>query len=96
MPNDTDQNFAQRFAERYSAARTHLQREMEARGLHPRDGWRISETTRSARNGLELVLRPIHRTFTSPPDLECVVWIDVEGASIDAECVPGGRPGLAG
>jgi len=94
MPNDTDDNFATRFAERYAAARAHLRREMDAIGLYERDGWRITETTRQARNGLELVLRPIHRTLASPDGLECIVWIDVEGHSIDAECVPGGRPGL--
>ena len=92
MPNHTDDSFATRFAERYAAARTHLRREMDALGLHERDGWRISETTRQARNGLELVLRPIHRTLVAPDGLECIVWIDVEGHSIDAECIPGGRP----
>jgi hypothetical protein len=92
MAHANDESFVHAFAERYSAARAHLRREMDALGLFERDGWRIAESTRMVTGGLELVLRPVHRYREAPPGLECIVWIQGEGASIDAECKPGGRP----
>jgi len=88
----SDDSFVQVFAERYEAARAHLRREMDVLGLLERDGWRIAEVTRQVNGGLELVLKPVHLYLEAPPGLECVVWIQDEGASIDAECSPGGRP----
>ena len=91
MPPDAAHEEA--FAERYQAARAHLRREMDRLGLREADGWRIDEISRDGRRGSEVVLRPIHLRLPSPPGLECVVWMDEEGESIDAECSPGGlRP----
>ena len=92
MAYANDDSFVRQFAERYSAARSHLRREMDALGLTERAGWRIAESTRHVAGGVELVLRPVHLYLHPPSGLECIVWIQAEGASIDAECHPGGRP----
>ncbi len=79
---------ASTFAERCAEARAHLQREMEACGLHARDGWRIVERIRGMGGGrTALVLRPLHLYLESPDGLECVVEIDAD-ASIDVHCEP--------
>ena len=82
----TDKLLAQVFAERYAAARERLLRDMEAAGLHAADGWRISEITRHMGGGTELVLRPMHRYLTAPPEMECVVRIDDDGTKIEFDC----------
>lgn len=81
-----DRDFAVRFSARRAEAEAHLRRAMEARGLHAHDGWRIVETTRDARDGTELVIRPIHRIHTPPPDLECVIWVQTDDGTIDVRC----------
>lgn len=88
MPNFDDARAATRFARACEEARAHLRKEMEARGLHERDGWKIVETMRPARTGSELVLRPLHLHKMAPPDLECVVAIDEDATSIDVDCKP--------
>ena len=93
MRTGPDGTLAKAFAERYAAARAHLRAQMEALGLHESAGWRISETTSDGSGGYRLILRPIHSRLPSPEGVECIVWIDEDGASVDAECVPGGRPG---
>jgi hypothetical protein len=88
MPNFEDKLAATRFARACEDARAHLRKEMEARGLHERDGWKIVETMRQARGGSELVMRPLHLHKLAPADLECVVAIDEDAASIDVDCSP--------
>ena len=89
MPKFDDKVAAARFAKACEEARAHLRKEMEARGLHERDGWKIVETMRHARGGgSELVLRPLHLHELAPPDLECVVAIDEDARSIDMDCTP--------
>jgi hypothetical protein len=88
MPNFEDRLAATRFARACEDARAHLRKEMEARGLHESDGWKIVEIMRPSRGGSELVLRPLHLHRLAPPDLECVVAIDGDAASIDVDCTP--------
>jgi hypothetical protein len=92
MQKGNDRSFERAFAERYAAARKHLRATMDALGMHEADGWRISETTEEMAGGSRVVLRPIHTRLVAPPDIECVVWIEEDGAAVDAECMPGGRP----
>lgn len=87
-----DGDIQRAFAERYAAARKHLRTTMEALGLHEAEGWRISETTQETAGGSRMVLRPIHTRLSAPPDVECIVWVDEEDGSVDADCLPGGRP----
>lgn len=77
---------AGRFAEQRDAAEARLWREMEAAGLYARDGWKIAEITREARNGTELVLRPLHMRLPAPEHLECVVWIDADDGNVSTSC----------
>ena len=88
----TDATAAKVFAERYSAARAHLRAQMDALGLHESKGWRISETTSDGSGGYRVILRPIHSRLQAPDGVECIVWIDEDGSTVDADCVPGGRP----
>ena len=74
------------FAARCNEARARLRAHMEERGLFERDGWKIYEFTRQANGGMELVMRPLHRTLTAPDGLECVVAIDEPGFSTSVEC----------
>lgn len=83
-----DKDFATRFSAHRAEAEAVLRRRMEARGLYERDGWRIAETTRDARQGTELVIRPIHLRHPSPDGLECVVWVRGEDGSVDVHCFP--------
>lgn len=78
---------ASTFAERCAQARIHLRREMEACGLHHRDGWEIAERMRAIGGRTELVMRPLHLFLEPPKEMECVVEID-EDASIDVHCEP--------
>ena len=84
-----DAKAAAAFAARCEESRAILRREMEAAGLFERDGWRIIETTRPGRSGLELVMRPVHLRLPSPPDMQCVVWIQEDGSDVGSECSPG-------
>ena len=77
---------AGRFAQERAAAEARLWREMEAAGLHARDGWKIAESTREVRNGTELVLRPLHMRLHAPEHLECVVWIDADDGHVSTSC----------
>ena len=92
MRKGMDGDIERAFAERYAAARRHLRNAMEALGLREADGWRISEATQETAGGSRVVLRPIHTRLTPPQDIECTVWIDEDDGSVDADCVPGGRP----
>lgn len=83
-----DQQFAGEFSEQRAAAEAHLWRQMEARGLHAKDGWKVIEMMRDTRDGIELVLRPMHLWHASPHDLECVVWVRNDDGVVDASCTP--------
>jgi hypothetical protein len=78
-------SLAQAFSAKCAVARAHLRREMEARGLHQSDGWKIMETVRDCVGGSEIVMRPLHLHLQAPDDLECVVRIE-EDSSIDSNC----------
>jgi len=70
------------FATRIDLARSMLRRQMDARGLTEKAGWRISESLRNVLGGTELVLRPIHLREKAPEDLEAIVAIsETDGAS---------------
>lgn len=86
--NPRDEHFAVQFSEQRAAAEAHLWRQMEARGMHARDGWKITEVMRDTRGGTELVLRPLHLWHATPPDLECVVWVRNDDGAVDASCTP--------
>ena len=86
--NVTDEQFAGRFSEQRTAAEAHLWRQMEVRGMHARDGWKIMEFMRDMRGGTELVLRPVHVWHATPPDLECIVWVHSEDGAVEASCTP--------
>jgi hypothetical protein len=83
-----DQQSANRFAEKRIEAEEHLWREMEARGFHRKDGWKMGEFLRDTRGGTELVLRPIHLWHPTPPELECVIWVSYENGDVNAQCTP--------
>ncbi len=85
MANEID--LAQTFAQRREEARAYLRREMEARGLREKDGWRIVETIRAMGARTELVMRPIHIHLPTPDGIECVVEIH-ENETIDSHCDP--------
>ena len=91
-----DVQTAKAFAERYAAARAHLRREMNAVGLTEAQGWFITEYAREASGGSQVVLRPLHLHLKPPPGLECIVWVDEAGTTVEAECTPGGRPPYLG
>jgi hypothetical protein len=88
MPDFDDLPASVLFSKAIAEARAHLWREMEARGLYARDGWKVTETTRAAGGGSQLVLRPLHLQKPAPDDLECVVAIDEDAKSIDMDCTP--------
>jgi len=90
---DLDSGLSQRFREQCEAARAHLWREMEARGLFREDGWSIHESTRAAGNGTALVFSPMHLRLRAPDGLECWVQIDEASHAIAADCEPHGRFG---
>ena len=86
MSREHDAYVAARFAKACADARAYLLREMEQAGLHASEGWKIVETVRQVVGGSELVMRPLHLHKPSPPDLECVVKIDLDSAAIDSTC----------
>lgn len=73
LSNNPESELAAAFTARLKEARSALQRQMVARGLLERDGWRVMETTRHANATTQLVLRPIHRVHPAPPDLEYII-----------------------
>lgn len=83
-----DLSVSARFREQCEAARAHLWREMEALGLHRRDGWSIHETTRARGNGTAIVFAPMHLRLRAPPGLECWVEIDEASHAIESDCEP--------
>ena len=91
--SNPDSGISTRFREECDAARTHLWREMEARGLFRKDGWTIHESTRSAGNGTALVFRPMHLRLRAPEELECWVQIDEDSYAIASDCEPHGQIG---
>lgn len=86
MPNDHDAHLATTFAHKAKTARDHLWKLMESAGMTPQAGWRVGEFVRPVAGGSELVLRPMHQYLQAPQDMECVVWIDGGGASVEMEC----------
>ena len=89
MKTDPDYTLAATFTSRCAAARAHLRKEMEALGLHERDGWKIAEIVRrSADGGLELHMCPLHMRLKAPPGIECVVSIDPNEERVESECSP--------
>lgn len=88
MSTEDDALLAEGFGARCKAAREHLRGMMEKLGMNERDGWRIGESVRQASGGSELVLRPLHRYLNAPPDMECIVWIDGGGKTMDMACTP--------
>lgn len=83
-----DKDPAARFAACRADAERRLRSEMEALGLHARDGWKIAEVTREARDGTELVLRPLHLRLDPPQGLECIIWIHEDDGSVDSSFAP--------
>lgn len=81
-----EERLSAEFGARCEEARAALRRHMAERDLRERDGWRIHEFTRHAPGRIELVMRPVHRELTAPPDLECVCSIDEPGGNTSAEC----------
>ena len=88
MSRTNDALIAAQFAKACAEARAHLLRLMEEAGLHARDGWKIVESVRQIRGGSELVMRPLHLHKVAPPELECVVKIDMDASAIDSNCAP--------
>ena len=82
----SDEILASAFTAHCNAARAHLLRLMAAHGLHARDGWRIGESTRHDSGLTHMVMRPVHRTLSPPPELECIVSIDEPGSRIHSSC----------
>ena len=72
-------------ADRTRLARAHLLREMAARGLTEREGWKVVESVRQVPGGTELVLRPLHLHSESPEGLECVVKVRERDGAIDPD-----------
>ena len=88
MAETNDALVAARFAQACAEARIYLRRQMEELGLHERDGWKIVETVRQVAGGSQLVMRPLHLRLAAPPDLECVVALDLASTTIDSNCAP--------
>jgi hypothetical protein len=82
-PEDRTQQIALAFAERRDIARAMLRREMDARGLSEKAGWKIDESIRNVIGGTELVLRPMHMRERAPDDLEYVVAVNEADGSAD-------------
>ena len=79
-------------AERERAAR-YLWAEMEKLGMRKQDGWSITELTREAKGGTEIVLRPMHMRLKPPEGLECIVGVIEDDGGIHGRCTgPGGKP----
>jgi hypothetical protein len=82
---DRTQQIALALAERREIARIMLRREMDARGLTEKAGWKIDEQLRNVVGGTELVLRPIHMREHAPGDLVYVVAISEEDGSANLQ-----------
>jgi hypothetical protein len=69
--------------ERLQAARNALLAQMQALGLTPAKGWRVTEELRHTTEGTEWVFRPMH--IREPvPDLRSVVIIDHDGRPVSS------------
>jgi len=84
--NPRDQHLSSEFAAQCDQARATLLRHMADHGLRIEDGWWIHEFTRHVEGHTELVMRPMHRQLTAPPELECICTIDEHGADASFEC----------
>jgi hypothetical protein len=73
-----DEALASHLAKLIAEARKSLEHEMQAEGMHPKDGWRITEQIRHTMQGTEFIFRPIHMRL-QPGDMERRVCIDHEG-----------------
>lgn len=83
----SDEQLAEQLAQRRAAAETQLWTRMEERGMTREGGWRVAETTRDTRDGIELVMRPTHVWHESPYDMEYVIWVkDRDG--VEASVTP--------
>ena len=80
---DRTQQIAMALSERRDIARIMLRREMDARGLTEKAGWKIDEQLRNVVGGTELVLRPMHMREPAPADLVYIVSISEEDGSAD-------------
>jgi len=69
------------FSKRRELARDMLRKQMDARGLTEKAGWRITESLRHVAGGTQLVLKPIHLREHAPEGLEYVVSVSEEGTS---------------
>lgn len=76
--DSTDKALSAAVISRINAARSRLDGWMQQHGLHPKEGWRISEELRSRPEGTEFVFRPIHMKLPSPQHEE-VVLVDSDG-----------------
>jgi hypothetical protein len=81
-----DRMLAREVRARLEAAKAHLRTLMEERGLHESHGWSIMEFGRETADGMAIVLKPLHRSLASPDDLECVVSVHPDTASIESNC----------
>jgi len=81
-----DGDLSREFGLRCDEARAALQKHMAEHGLRIEDGWWIHEFTRHVEGHTELVMRPMHRRLTAPPELECICTIDEHGADASFEC----------
>ena len=78
MPEEIVQILAGSAFERLAAAKKELLAQMQAAGLEPSAGWRITEELRHTVNGTEWIFRPVHVREPSP-DLSARVLINHEG-----------------
>jgi hypothetical protein len=89
MDSDHDLSLSAAFYRRAAEARAHLLKEMEALGLHEKDGWKIAESVRQrADGGCELHMCPLHLRLKAPAGVECVVSIDPTEEVVSADCTP--------
>ena len=86
MSSIPDRVLAREVQERLDAAKAHLRLLMEESGLYASDGWSIMELGRETKDGMAIVLRPLHRKLVAPPHLECVVSVDTDTASVNSNC----------
>ena len=70
-------------SERLASAKADLRARMEAAGLTPASGWRVSEEVRHPVGGTVWTFRPIHSRETDP-GIEVTVAIDEQGRLLDS------------
>ena len=89
MNSERDVTLALAFHARAAEARAHLRAQMEALGLHESDGWKIAESVRQRPDGVcELHMCPLHLRLKAPPGVECVVALDPQEKTVEADCSP--------